>query len=215
MPGEMNPSTFQQVRENMDKLGDVLIKLGDISDVNMDLKKMEELLEKLEQMFITPNEPDPGPGTGTTGGVGGDSDVGTDPNGNARVFGVHVDTTDPDTNTPPNGYTRGFTISIKKASVVDLAGKAGIGGEYVFVFTIVKDGTEAPEININAYQMVIMDSANGLYRRNSDSPSAWGNWMGPEQQKIRLQFVQADVKPSDQIEGEYWCEPLGDYTEED
>ena len=188
---EMNPSTYQQVRENMNEIEKLKNAVGDISSLTMGLEEMQNMLEELQKSILEPSD---------------EGDIKRDENGNIIVEGVHTDSDNPTENTPPSKYTHGLSVSIKKVSTIGLTGKHGITGDYVFVLTVTKDGKTGPAVD--PYQLAFMNSANGFYRRNSTGGDAWGDWLEPA--KARPQIVDGRSKPNDQLEGEYWCEPIPD-----
>ena len=229
---KMNPSTYIQVRENMEKLmalvskvneiseatGDIdtikdeiakinedIDKLGDLSDVPMTIKEITTIIEEINNKILNP-EPD----------AGGDL-INTEDG--VKVIGIHANTTDSENDTAPNAYKQGMTLELKKASAVGLSDKEGINKEYVFVLTFVQDSSIKGESAIandkySCQQVAYADIAGVQYSRTSSDNIAWSDWAEMSGSGSgHIQWVESTTEPVDQLSGDYWCEPL-DVVEE-
>lgn len=205
MPGEyeMNPSTFQQVRENMKRLNDFF---GDGSGGTGSIQDIINRLESLEETINNIVSPDT-PGAG---------DIIQNEDGSLSVAGVTIVLDFADENTTPGAYLRDVTFELKNTEVVGLSDiEAFTGMNYAMVVTYkhnLKDGEQ-----VDSYQYLPQQIAYGnngvMYCRTASDTSdtaSWGEWMAvipeiPEQQK---QWVQSETEPQNQNIGDYWCEPL-------
>lgn len=255
---KMNPSTFVQVRENMEKLiqlvqqvnelaettSDISVikdqiivikdqiidineklndlsldqseldairadldKLGDLTNVNITIEEIQNVINDINDKILNPDPTKPGDIVDTDDGV--------------KVVGIHTNTTDKDNDTTPDAYKQGLTLELKKASAVGLSGKTGIDKEYVFVMTFVQDTSIKTESAVAAgtytcQQVAYADIAGTQYSRISSDGTSWGEWAEmsgtggdtpiiPDQ---HLQWVESETEPTDQVSGDYWCEPL-------
>lgn len=223
----MNPSTYKQVVENMEKVAQLIDELktltgkvetdedsikslsdkidamskelGDLTDLPMTVKEMYEVIKEVEDKVLNPD-----PTTNTGDIVSTDDGV--------KVVGVHTNTTNKDSDTAPNTYKQGLTLELKKAEVIGLKGQDGITKDYIFVITLNQDSAIAGESAVasgkySIQQIAYGDTAGIEYSRVNTSDTKWGDWskMSGEGGK---QFVQSDTEPTDQKTGDYWCEPI-------
>ena len=223
----MNPSTYKQVVENMEKVAqlvdelkaltgkvdtdeesikslsdkiDALSKeLGDLTDLPMTVKEMYEVIKEVEDKVLNPD-----PTTNTGDIVSTDDGV--------KVVGVHTNTTNKDSDTAPNSYKQGLTLELKKAEVIGLKGQDGITKDYIFVITLNQDTAIAGETAVasgkySIQQIAYGDTAGIEYSRVNTSDTKWGDWSKMSGEGGN-QFVQSDTEPTDQKAGDYWCEPI-------
>lgn len=223
----MNPSTYKQVVENMEKVAQLIDELkaltgkvetdedsikslsdkidamskelGDLTDLPMTVKEMYEVIKEVEDKVLNPD-----PTTNTGDIVSTDDGV--------KVVGVHTNTTNKDSDTAPNTYKQGLTLELKKAEVIGLKGQDGVTKDYIFVITLNQDSAIAGESAVasgkySIQQIAYGDIAGIEYSRVNTSDTKWGDWskMSGEGGK---QFVQSDTEPTDQKAGDYWCEPI-------
>lgn len=256
---KMNPSTFVQVRENMEKLielvnrvnelaestSDISIikdqiivikdqiidineklndlsldqseldsiradldKLGDLTNVNITIEEIQNVINSINDKILNPDPDKPGDIVDTDDGV--------------KVVGIHTNTTDKDTDTTPDQYKQGLTLELKKASAVGLSGKTGIDKEYVFVQTFVQDSSIKSEAAVEAgkytcQQIAYADIAGTQYSRVAEVGGSWSSWAAmsgsgeaPAPVEQHTQWIQSETEPTDQLAGDYWCEPLVD-----
>lgn len=247
---KMNPSTYKQVRENMEKIGAAIDKVEDldthvqgidakvesidtdISGIKTDVDNLEGRMDTAETDIDNVEEKvddviDTITGQGIsiedlattvkelkvviidrpTGG-----DVMVDDN-KMRILGLHVNSDNKDTDLKPSQYKHGYTAELKKASVIGLDDAEGVAKEYVFVVTLVQDERLSTETAVDAskfacIQFAYADAEAITYRRINNG-DAWAEWVKQSGgDKSHTQWVQSDTEPVDQIEGDYWCEPI-------
>jgi len=223
----MNPSTYKQVVENMEKVAQLVDELktltgkvdtdeesikslsdkidamskelGDLTDLPMTVKEMYDVIKEVEDKVLNPD-----PTTNTGDIVSTDDGV--------KVVGVHTNTTNKDSDTAPNSYKQGLTLELKKAEVIGLKGQDGITKDYIFVITLNQDTAIAGETAVasgkySIQQIAYGDTAGIEYSRVSTSDTKWGDWSKMSGEGGN-QFVQSDTEPTDQKVGDYWCEPI-------
>lgn len=223
----MNPSTYKQVVENMEKVAQLVDELkaltgkvdtdeesikslsdkidamskelGDLTDLPMTVKEMYDVIKEVEDKVLNPD-----PTTNTGDIVSTDDGV--------KVVGVHTNTTNKDSDTAPNSYKQGLTLELKKAEVIGLKGQDGITKDYIFVITLNQDTAIAGETAVasgkySIQQIAYGDTAGIEYSRVSTSDTKWGDWSKMSGEGGN-QFVQSDTEPTDQKAGDYWCEPI-------
>lgn len=223
----MNPSTYKQVVENMEKVAQLVDELknltgkvdtdeesikslsdkidamskelGDLTDLPMTVKEMYEVIKEVEDKVLNPD-----PTTNTGDIVSTDDGV--------KVVGVHTNTTNKDSDTAPNTYKQGLTLELKKAEVIGLKGQDGITKDYIFVITLNQDSAIAGESAVasgkySIQQIAYGDTAGIEYSRVNTSDTKWGDWSKMSGEGGN-QFVQSDTEPTDQKAGDYWCEPI-------
>ncbi len=223
----MNPSTYKQVVENMEKVAQLVDELkaltgkvdtdeesikslsdkidamskelGDLTDLPMTVKEMYEVIKEVEDKVLNPD-----PTTNTGDIVSTDDGV--------KVVGVHTNTTNKDSDTAPNSYKQGLTLELKKAEVIGLKGQDGITKDYIFVITLNQDTAIAGETAVasgkySIQQIAYGDTAGIEYSRVNTSDTKWGDWSKMSGEGGN-QFVQSDTEPTDQKAGDYWCEPI-------
>lgn len=223
----MNPSTYKQVVENMEKVAQLVDELktltgkvdtdeesikslsdkidamskelGDLTDLPMTVKEMYDVIKEVEDKVLNPD-----PTTNTGDIVSTDDGV--------KVVGVHTNTTNKDSGTAPNSYKQGLTLELKKAEVIGLKGQDGITKDYIFVITLNQDTAIAGETAVasgkySIQQIAYGDTAGIEYSRVSTSDTKWGDWSKMSGEGGN-QFVQSDTEPTDQKAGDYWCEPI-------
>ena len=198
--GTMNPSTYQQVRENMERIAD-LFGSGDSS--------IEKILERLEAIEETvTNIVDPPSGSG---------DITTNIDGSLVVNGVTIQTQFADENLTPAAYTRDVTFELKKTSVVGLNSYTPFATRtYALVITYKHNLVEGEEVDLYNYapqQIAYGDGMVGYTRTASDNTSqaSWPSTWTPvvsESEAAPKQWIQSETEPENQSEGDYWCEPL-------
>ena len=200
--GNMNPSTYQQVRENMEKLLD-LMKV-DPENPNT-IPSIIERLEDLEKVVNNITDPDSGSG-----------DLGQDENGNVYVYGITLITEFAEVNTAPASYKRDITYELKKPSAVSLKDTPGFEAEYVLIMTFTHNLREGESVDVFKYagQQIAVGANAVLYTRTGVSDgSSWGEWVavtpaGGGTTPVKKQWVAADTEPSDQETGDYWSKPI-------
>lgn len=202
--GTMNPSTFQQVRENMEAIFKFLGSLDpgtEIPSISDIVDRLEKLEEDLNNIIENP-------------GGGGDTSVEED--GSIKVYGVSLVTEFADENLTPAAYTRDVTFELKKPSVVGLNSFTGFEEDkYSLVVTykhnLVKNEL-VDSLDYCAQQMAFGAKMIQYARTASDTSqeATWGPWAAvvPEAAKAEKQFIQSDTEPENQPEGDYWCEPI-------
>lgn len=223
----MNPSTYKQVVENMEKVAQLVDELkaltgkvdtdeesikslsdkidamskelGDLTDLPMTVKEMYDVIKEVEDKVLNTD-----PTTNTGDIVSTDDGV--------KVVGVHTNTTNKDSDTAPNSYKQGLTLELKKAEVIGLKGQDGITKDYIFVITLNQDTAIAGETAVasgkySIQQIAYGDTAGIEYSRVSTSDTKWGDWSKMSGEGGN-QFVQSDTEPTDQKAGDYWCEPI-------
>lgn len=226
----MNPSTYKQVVENMEKVAQLILdlqtlsgkvnddettikslsdqvkkmaeELGDLSDLPMTVKEMYEVIKEVEDKILNPD-----PSTSTGDIVSTDDGV--------KVVGIHTNTTDKDTDTAPNTYKQGMTLELKSAEAIGLKGMDGITKDYVFVVTLNQDTNIAGESAVaegkySTQQIAYGDTAGIEYSRVS-AGAAWGEWAKMSGDG-GTHFIQSDTQPAADAQkpGDYWCEPITD-----
>lgn len=208
MPGpKINPSTYKQVVENAAKLLQLVGQLGDLSELPYDLNELARRVEELSNKILDV-QPDP-----DTGGIGTEGDVVNSGTG-VKVIGIHVNTSKTEENSTIDEYAHGVTFEFKNSEVIGVKGKTGMTGDYCFIMTVKKDSPIAGEPEtLGAKEFQIAYGTDGIYmfRREVTPEGGWGEWqerVDPKPQEVRQQFVQSDTQPTDQLEGEYWCEPI-------
>lgn len=223
----MNPSTYKQVVENMEKITQLIEELkaltgkvetdeesiktlsakieamskelGDLTDLPMTVKEMYAVIKEVEDKILNPD-----PATNTGDIVNTEDGV--------KVVGIHTNTTNKDTDTAPNSYKQGLTLELKKTDAINLKDMEGITKDYVFVITLNQDSAIAGESAVasgkySIQQIAYGDTAGIEYSRVNTSDTKWGDWskMSGEGGK---QIIQSDTQPTDQKAGDYWCEPI-------
>lgn len=199
----MNPSTFQQVRENME----AILKFIGSMDPGGDIPTFSEIIERLEKVEEDLTNIIDNP----TGG--GDTSVEED--GSIKVYGVTIVTQFADENITPAAYTRDVTFELKKPSVVGLNSfDAFASDEYILMITYKRNLAAGEMVDMMEYkaQQVAFSNSMVQYTRSASDTSAlaqWGAWESviPEL-KIDKQFIQSETEPENQPEGDYWCEPI-------
>ena len=203
----MKPSTYQQVRENMTKLFELLGDGSDIENLSELVAKVNDLATKVDNLI---NQ-----GGGSGGGAGGDITVDPD-TGSMTVNGITVITNFVDVDTTPGSYTRDVTFELKQCSSIGLGSNSAFTGMnhcivVTFKHTLV-EGESVDTYQFKPQQIAYGNNAVMYSRTASDATSSatWGGWMAvipeiPEQQK---QIIQSDTEPENQAVGDYWCEPL-------
>lgn len=211
--GVMNPSTYQQVRENMKRLneffGDGGSGSGGLTEIMQTLQELKADIEKLEESL----------GGGTGGGTAG-GDLVQDENGNIMVYGVRIVTQFADEDLTPAAYTRDVTFELKKTDVVGLNAMPGFtAGAYVLVITYKHNLPTGESVDPFAYlpQQIAYGTNMKAYTRTSvdTAGSAWSSpWteVNPASEFTFNHpiFVQSETEPSDLKESDYWFEPLGE-----
>ena len=91
MSFKIDPSTYKQVVKN----AQALANLGDLSDVPYDINQLYEYVNQLKEMILD------APSTG------GDGDVTVDTEGNMKVVGIHVNTSNSEVNNLIADYNQG------------------------------------------------------------------------------------------------------------
>lgn len=196
--GEMNPSTFQQVRENMNKILAILSEDPENPD---SLPNIIDRLEKIEEIINNITKPD-------TGG-----DIGTDTNGNIIVYGVTLVTEFAEEDTTPASYKRNVTYELKKPSAIGLNEIPGFESEYVLVMTYTHNLKEGETVDVFKYrgQQIAVGANAVLYTRTgTEDSNAWGEWVAVTSagKSTTKQWIHADVEPVDQEEGDYWTKTI-------
>lgn len=197
--GEMNPSTFQQVRENMNK---ILAILSDDPENPDSLPNIIDRLKKIEEIITNITDPD-------TGG-----DISTDTNGNIIVYGVTLITEFAEEDTTPASYKRNVTYELKKPSAIGLNEIPGFESEYVLVMTYTHNLKEGETVDVFKYrgQQIAVGANAVLYTRTgTEDSNAWGEWVAVTSAgggSTTKQWVHADVEPVDQEEGDYWTKTI-------
>ena len=131
MSFKIDPSTYKQVVKN----AQALANLGDLSDVPYDINQLYEYVNKLKEMILD------APSTG------GDGDVTVDTEGNMKVIGIHVNTSNSETNNLIADYNQGITFEIKNTQVIGIRGSEGFTGNYCLVQTAKQDTSLEGEPN--------------------------------------------------------------------
>lgn len=224
----MNPSTYKQVVENMEKVAQLVLdlqaltgkvnedeadiksisdqvkkmaeELGDLTDLPMTVKEMYDVIKEVEDKILNPD-----PSTSTGDIVSTDDGV--------KVVGIHTNTTDKDTDTAPNTYKQGLTLELKNAESIGLKGMDGITKDYVFVITLSQDTGIAGESAVaegkySTQQIAYGDTAGIEYSRVSNGTD-WDEWAKMSGEG-GTQFIQSDTQPAADAQkpGDYWCEPI-------
>ena len=197
MSFKMDPSTYKQVVKN----AQALANLGDLTDVPYDINQLYEYVNKLKEMILDASS------------TGGDGDITVDTEGNIKVLGVHVNTSNSEVNTLVADYNQGITFEIKNTQVIGIRGSEGFSGNYCLVQTAKQDTSLEGEPNkIEGFTpFQIAYGTDGLYmcRRDAQPDGQWGEWSEISGASGGGgQFVQADVQPEDQEEGDYWMQPI-------
>lgn len=213
--GVMNPSTYQQVRENMKRLneffGDGGSGSGGLTEIMQTLQELKAEIEELETALGGGDS-----GGGTTGG-----DLVQDENGNIMVYGVRIVTQFADEDLTPAAYTRDVTFELKKTDIVGLNTMPGFTGAYVLVITYKHNLPTGESVDPFAYlpQQVAYGANMKAYTRTSvdTTGSAWSSpWteVNPASEFTFNHpiFVQSETEPSDLKESDYWFEPLGEVS---
>lgn len=200
---EMKQSTYQQVRENMEKLA-AFIGDGDIASIQEIINRITALEDNMDKIL----NPDAG-GSGTSG-----SDIVPDAEGNLMVMGVRILTEFSDTDTMPNTYLRDVTFELKKTSAIGLSGVEGFTNEYVLVITYKHNLASNESVDLYNYkpqQLAYGDSMTIYGRIAQEGNAAWNNWFPVSSAGGGggNNFIVSDSEPQDQEEGDYWAEPLG------
>lgn len=200
---EMKQSTYQQVRENMEKLA-AFIGDGDIASIQEIINRIAALEDDMDKIL----NPDAG-GSGTSG-----SDIVPDAEGNLMVMGVRILTEFSDMDTMPNTYLRDVTFELKKTSVIGLSGVEGFTNEYVLVITYKHNLALNESVDLYNYkpqQFAYGDSMTMYGRIAQEGNAAWNNWFPVSSAGGGgggNNFIVSDSEPQDQEEGDYWAEPL-------
>ena len=200
---EMKQSTYQQVRENMEKLA-AFIGDGDIASIQEIINRIAALEDDMDKIL----NPDAG-GSGTSG-----SDIVPDAEGNLMVMGVRILTEFSDMDTMPNTYLRDVTFELKKTSVIGLSGVEGFTNEYVLVITYKHNLALNESVDLYNYkpqQLAYGDSMTMYGRIAQEGNTAWNNWFPISSAGGGgggNNFIVSDNEPEDQEEGDYWAEPL-------
>lgn len=200
---EMKQSTYQQVRENMEKLA-AFIGDGDITSIQEIINRINALEDDMDKIL----NPDTG-GSGTSG-----SDIVPDAEGNLMVMGVRILTEFSDMDTMPNTYLRDVTFELKKTSVIGLSGVEGFTNEYVLVITYKHNLALNESVDLYNYkpqQLAYGDSMTMYGRIAQEGNAAWNNWFPISSAGGGgggNNFIVSDSEPQDQEEGDYWAEPL-------
>lgn len=201
MPGEMNPSTYQQVRENMNRLEEFFGGGGGSGS----LQDLIDRVSNLEEVINSITNPDAGSG-----------DIIQNEDGSLTVLGVTIVTDFADTDTTPGSYTRDVTYELKNTTVVGLNSFSAFSGmNYAMVVTFKHNLATDESVDAFEYrpQQIAYGNNGVMYCRtatDATSSASWGGWVAvqpevPEQQK---QWMQSDTEPSNQTTGDYWCEPI-------
>ena len=196
MSFKIDPSTYKQVVKN----AQALANLGDLSDVPYDINQLYEYVNQLKEMILD------APSTG------GDGDVTVDTEGNMKVIGIHVNTSNSEVNNLIADYNQGITFEIKNTQVIGIRGSEGFSGNYCLVQTAKQDASLEGEPNtidgFTAFQIAY--GTDGLYmcRRDAQPDGRWGEWSEISGARGGGQIIQADVQPEDQEEGDYWMQPI-------
>lgn len=201
---EMKQSTYQQVRENMEKLA-AFIGDGDITSIQEIINRITALEGNMDKIL----NPDTG-GSGTSG-----SDIVPDAEGNLMVMGVRILTEFSDVDTTPNTYLRDVTFELKKTSVIGLSGVEGFTNEYALVITYKHNLVSNESVDLYNYkpqQLAYGDSMTIYGRIAQEGNAAWNDWFPVSSAGGGgggNNFIVSDNEPEDQEEGDYWAEPLG------
>ena len=198
--GNMNPSTFQQVRENMEK---ILVILSEDPENPNSIPNIIERLEQIEEIINNITKPDAG------------GDIGTDENNNIIVYGVTLVTEFSDTDTAPASYKRNVTYELKKPSAIGLNETPGFESDYILVMTYTNNLEEGESVDLYKYrgQQIAVGANAVLYTRTgTEDSNSWGEWVavtsaGGGGSSVK-QWINADVEPIDQQEGDYWTKSI-------
>lgn len=189
----MNPSTYAQVRENMENL---LKILGDGSEFSKLFERLDEVEQQLEKIT------NPTPGSG---------DITTNPEGNLIVYGVTIVTQFANSETTPESYTRDVTFELKSPAIIGLTADDGFSAPYVLMVTYkhnLAEGVEVDEFTYRSQQVAYGDNMVAYTRTANEDNSAWGEW-GPQLGTgAGTQWIESTTEPVDQDPGGYWCEPI-------
>ena len=202
--GQMNPSTYQQVRENMERL---LRLIGDedpsmsYTDVVNNIEIIKNELDDIKEML----NPDPS--------TGGASDITTDADGNIRVYGIQIITQNAELNNPPTAYTRDVTFELKSTAAVGLSTIDGFSNRYCIVITYKHNLPSGESVDTFKYvpqQVAFGDNFKTVSRNAQTNNSEWGTWHAiTEEYVVKFPvFVDQESEPSDQKAGDYWFKDI-------
>ena len=197
---DMNPSTYQQVRENMRTIAEFLGSGGDIPSLSEILERLDTVEETVNNIVDNPS---------------GGGDVTVEENGSIRVNGITIVTQFSDTDITPAAYTTDVTFELKKPSAVGLDTIEGFDSNYVLIVTYKHNLINGEQVDLFEYipqQVAYSKTMQGYTRAATDASSSasWGEWAPiiSESEKAQKQFIQSEAEPETQVEGDYWCEPL-------
>ena len=172
---------------------------------NITYDELAKIVEQLQEMFIKVPEP----------GEEQKSSVVVNSDGETKVTGIHVNTSDPSVNSTPDSYKHGVTYEIKNIGSIGLSGKTGMTGTYCLVATFTKDSaldSETSSISsFKPFQIAYGTSSGTYYKRFADSVSStsWGEWMSGSRTMLEMAVVQSTEPASGtQLTGEFWYETL-------
>lgn len=202
----MNPSTYQQVRENMNRIAEFIGEGGQI-DITLEeiIQQLTSITEQIENILKV-IQPEPG----------GGGDLVPDEDGNLQVYGITLVTQFATTDILPSAYTRDVTFELKKFSAIGLSGVEGFSREYGIVVTYrynLPNGESADPFKYRPQQIAYGDMMSAYARVSADDlGTAWGDWS----QVIgaggsgSISFVDQKTEPDadDQKEGDYWFKEI-------
>lgn len=172
---------------------------------NITYDELAKVVEQLQDMFIKAPEP----------GEESKSSVVVNSEGETKVTGIHVNTSDPSIDSTPASYKHGVTYEIKNIGSIGLSGKNGMTGTYCLVATFTKDSaldTETSSVSsFKPFQIAYGTSTGTYYKRFADSATAtsWGEWMSGSRTMQEMAVVQTSQPSSGtQLTGEFWYETL-------
>lgn len=214
MPDTMNPSTFLQVRENMERLSQFFDSSGEEGG-GLTLEEIQNLLNQIQQDITEINEAinpsDPGTGGSTTG------DTMINNEGVLQVYGVRLQTGFYNVSTTPNSYTRDVTFELKTPTAVGLNGREGFTGNFCLVITYkhnLQKGESAATFNYLPQQIAYGSNMFSYTRTSARNGASWGAWsevsggdVEPSQVTFPV-FVESVSEPTNQKANDYWLEPI-------
>ena len=172
---------------------------------NITYDELAKVVETLQDMFIKAPEP----------GEESKSSVVVNSEGETKVIGIHVNTSNHSVDSTPASYKHGVTYEIKNIGSIGLSGKSGMTGTYCLVATFTKDSaldSETSSISsFKPFQIAYGTSTGTYYKRFADSVTAtsWGEWMGGTRTMQEMAVVQTSQPSSGtQLTGEFWYETL-------
>lgn len=189
----MNPSTYAQVRENMENL---LKILGDESEFSKLFDRLDDVEQKLENITNPP---------------AGSGDIVTNPDGNLLVYGVTIVTQFANSETTPESYKRDITFELKSPAIIGLSTVDGFSAPYVLMVTYkhnLAEGVTVDEFTYRSQQIVYGSNMVAYTRTANEDNTAWGEWGAQLGTGAGTQWIESSTEPADQDPGGYWCEPI-------